>query len=61
MEKIILTIIRALGSMGEKGVHWFLVWVEDICISTPNLLDNELFYNALAWIKTYEPKNPPTE
>jgi len=61
MEKIILTIIRALGTMGETGVHWFLGWVEDVCANTPNLIDNELFYKALAWIKTYEPKNPPTE
>lgn len=61
MENIILIIIRALGVLGEKGVHFVLDAIENFIIASANLVDNELFYKVIAYIKTWEPKNPTEE
>ena len=61
MENIILIIIRALGVLGETGVHWLLDKIEVAVIASTNLVDNELFYKAVTYIKSWEPKNLPVE
>ena len=58
MEKIILIIIKALGVLGEQGTHWVLNKIEAFVTLSTTEIDNEVFYNVLAWVKTYEPKNP---
>lgn len=58
MEDIILIIIRALGTLGETGVHWLLDRIEAAVIASTNLVDNELFYKAITYIKSWTPKNP---
>jgi hypothetical protein len=59
VENIILIVIRALGVLGEKGVHFVLDAIEDFVVGSDNVVDNELFYKVVAYIKTWEPKNQP--
>ena len=58
MENVILVIINALGALGEKGVHWVLNGIEQIVKNSPNLIDNEVFYKVVVYIKSWQPKNP---
>lgn len=58
MEQIILIIIKALGVLGEKGVHWFLDLIETKVVASSTEIDDEVFYNVLAWVKSYVPKKP---
>ncbi len=58
MENIIITIIKALGSLGEQGVHYVLELIETKIVATSSEIDNEIFYRVLNAIKSYEPKNP---
>jgi hypothetical protein len=57
MEDLILIVIRALFVLGEKGVHSLLDKVNNAVIASPNKIDDELFKDVLAFIKSYEPKN----
>ena len=61
MEKIILIIIAALGTLGEtyahKGLDAFEAWVT----KSETEVDNSLFYKAVKYVKSWEPKNPPVE
>ena len=59
MENIIIIIIKALGVLGQTGVHWLLDKIEDAVIASGTLIDNELFYKAITYIQSWEPKNPP--
>ena len=59
MENIILIIIKALGVLGQTGVHWLLDKIEDAVIASGTLIDNELFYKAVTYIKYWETKNLP--
>lgn len=61
MEKIILIILTALGTMGEKYAHMALDALEAFCIKTTTMIDNSIFYKAISYIKSWQPKNPPTE
>lgn len=58
MENIILIVIKALGVLGEKGVHWFLELIETKVVASSTEIDNEVFYRVLDYIKSYVPKNP---
>jgi len=58
VENIIIIILKALGSLGEKGVHWFLELIETKVVETSTEIDNEVFYRVLEYVKSYEPKNP---
>ena len=58
MENIIIITLKALGSLGEKGVHYVLGLIETKIVASSTEIDNEVFYKVLASIKTYEPKNP---
>lgn len=61
MEKIILIILTALGSLGETYAHILLNALEAFCIKTTTMIDNSVFYKAIKYIKSWEPKNPPVE
>lgn len=58
MENIIIIILKALGALGEKGVHWFLELIETKVVDSSTEIDNEVFYKVLTYVKSYEPKNP---
>ena len=58
MEIIIITVLNALGALGEKGVHYILELVETKVVASSTEIDNSVFYKVLAAVKTYEPKNP---
>lgn len=58
MENIIITILKALGILGEKGVHYVLELIETKIVESSTEIDNEVFYLVLDAVKSYEPKNP---
>lgn len=58
MENIILIVIKALDALGEKGVHWVLDGLERTVIASKSLIDNEVFYRVVTYIKSWQPKNP---
>ena len=58
MENIIIIVLKALGALGEKGVHYVLDLIETKIVTTSTEIDNEVFYKVLAAVKTYVPKNP---
>jgi len=58
MEKILVTIINALGAFGEKGVWFILDGIEAFVTKSTTAVDNVLFYKVVAWIKSWTPKNP---
>ena len=61
MEKVILIVITALGSLGSKygglALDAFEAWIT----KSETLIDNALFYNAVKLVKAWEPKNAPVE
>lgn len=57
MENVILIIVRALAALGTKGVHFVLEALHQMVLKSNNKVDDELFNQVLADIKTYEPKN----
>lgn len=61
MEKIILIVLTALGTMGEKYAHLGFDALEAFCIKTETMIDNNVFYKAMSYAKTWEPKHPPEE
>ena len=58
MENIILIVLKALGSLGETGVHYVLEFIETKIVASSTEIDNEVFYAVLNGIKSYTPKNP---
>jgi hypothetical protein len=58
MENIIIIVLKALGALGEKGVHWFLELIETKVIASSTEIDNEVFFRVLEYVKSYVPKNP---
>lgn len=58
MENIILIVLKALGALGETGVHYVLEMIETKIVDSSTEIDNEVFYAVLNGIKSYEPKNP---
>ena len=58
MDNIILVVLKALGALGEKGVHYVLELIETKIVASSTEIDNEVFFRVLAAVKTYEPKNP---
>ena len=61
MEKIILVILTALGTMGEKYAHKGFDALESWCTKTETEIDNTVFYKAMGYAKSWTPKNPPVE
>ena len=61
MEKIILIIITALGSLGATYAHKALDALEAWVTKSETEIDNSIFYKAIKYIKSWEPKNPPVE
>ena len=59
MENIILIVLKALGALGEKGVHFVLELIETKIVASSTEIDNEVFYVVLDAVKTYVPKNIP--
>ena len=58
MEQIIIIILKALGALGENGIHYVLELIETKVVESSTEIDNEVFYVVLDAIKSYEPKNP---
>jgi len=58
VEKIILIVLKALGSLGETGIHYVLELIETKIVASSTEIDNEVFYTVLNGIKSYNPKNP---
>ena len=58
MEKIILIIITALGTLGETYSHKALDAFEAWVIKTETEIDNVLFYKVVTYVKSWTPKNP---
>ena len=58
MENIILIVLKALGALGEQGVHYVLELIETKIVASSTEIDNEVFYTVLDGIKSYVPKNP---
>ena len=50
--------MKALGALGEKGIHYVLELIETKIVASSNEIDNEVFYTVLSGVKKYEPKNP---
>jgi len=59
MEKIILIIIAALGTLGETYAHKALDAFEAWVTKSETQVDNSLFYKAVQYVKSWTPKNPP--
>ena len=57
MENIFVTVINALGVLGEKGVHFALDNIEVFVIKSTTAVDNALFYKVVTYIKSWQPKN----
>ncbi|MBA7575881.1 hypothetical protein ES708_17717 [subsurface metagenome] len=58
MENIIVVILKALGALGEKGIHYVLELIETKVVASSTEIDNIVFYEVLDAVKTYESKNP---
>ena len=58
MEIIIVTVLNALGALGEKGVHYVLGLIETKVVASSTEIDNSVFYKVLSAVKSYEPLNP---
>ena len=58
MEKIILIVIEALGTLGETFAHKALDGMEAWVTKSETEVDNSLFYKVVTYIKSWEPKNP---
>ena len=56
MEKILLVILTALGTMGEKYAHMGFDALETFCVKSTTLIDNKVFYNVMAYAKSWTPK-----
>ena len=61
MEKIILVILTALGTMGEKYAHLAFDALEVFVTKSTTLIDNAIFYKAVKYVQSWTPKNPPVE
>ena len=61
MEKIILIIITALGTLGETYAHKAFDALEEWVTKSETEVDNALFYKLISYVKSWEPKNPPAE
>lgn len=61
MEKIIITIVNALGTLGEKYAHIAFDAVEAFVIKSDTPVDNALFYKVVSYVQSWTPKNPPVE
>ena len=57
MEKIILVVITALGTLGEKYAHVVLDALEAFVTKSETPVDNALFYKVVTYIKSWQPKN----
>ena len=57
MEKIILVILNALGTMGETWAHKAFDALEAFVTSSTTEVDNTVFYKAVGYIKSWQPKN----
>ncbi len=58
MEKIILIVITALGTLGETYAHKALDALEVWVTKSETELDNTLFYKVVTYVKSWQPKNP---
>lgn len=61
MEKIILIIINALGTLGENFAHKSFDALEAWVTKSETEVDNALFYKLISYVKSWEPKTPPVE
>lgn len=61
MEKIILIVINALGTMGQTWAHKALDMFEAVVTKSTTEVDNAVFYKAVGYIQSWKPKNPPVE
>jgi len=61
MEKIILIIINALGTLGESFAHKSFDALEAWVTKSETEVDNALFYKLIAYVQSWTPKNPPIE
>ena len=59
MENVIITILKALGALGETGVHWLLGIIETKVVASSTEIDDTVFYKVVQYVKSYEFKNPP--
>ena len=59
MEKIILVIINALGTMGQTWAHKALDGLEEWARASE--IANAVFYKAVGYIQSWKPKNPSVE
>ena len=61
LEKIILVIINALGTMGQTWAHKAFDAVEAFVTRSTTQVDNAVFYKAVGYLQSWTPKNPPVE
>ena len=61
MEKIILIIITALGTLGETFAHKAFDAMEAWVTKSETEVDNALFYKLISYVQSWTPKNPPIE
>lgn len=54
---IIVGVINALGSFGEKGIHYVLDGLEEFVTKSETPVDNSLFYKVVSYIQSWKPKN----
>ena len=59
MVKIVLVIINALGTMGESWAHKALDGLEEWARASE--IANAVFYKAVGYVQSWQPKNPPVE
>ena len=58
MENIIVTIVNALGTLGEKYTHIMLDALEAFVVKSSTPVDNAVFYKVIGYIQSWKPKNP---
>ena len=56
MEKIIVTVVNALGTLGEKYSHLVLDGLEAFVTNSKTPVDNTLFYKVVTYIQSWKPK-----
>ena len=54
--KVIVTVINALGTLGETGAHYVLDGLESFVTSTATPVDNTLFYKVVSYVQSWQPK-----
>lgn len=54
--KIIVTVVNALGTLGQKYSHLLLDALETFVTDSKTPVDNALFYKTVTYVQSWKPK-----